>query len=179
MLGLLGGWIVGGICMKLTWNTAEPWISGLKVLGAATAGSLLGTFLSWFMPGTRRRMQVIRELKVHLEERRLLEEAEEALPESNQPDRRSVPAPPLQAVPVQAVAQGATARPGPQYYQSKQAAGARPVVQDAPVRQEPVARRPLEIDRVERQTADGSQNELLKALEKFGHESHPDDDFDY
>lgn len=73
LLGLAGGWLAGGVCMYLTWDLTSPVLSALKVLGAATAGSLVGTMVSWVMPGTRARMRVIREMKVHIEEERKAE----------------------------------------------------------------------------------------------------------
>lgn len=73
LLGLAGGWIAGGVCMYLTWNLSHPVLSALKVLGAATAGSLLGTLVSWVMPGTRARMRVIREMKTYIAEERKAE----------------------------------------------------------------------------------------------------------
>lgn len=76
LLGLLGGWMMGGGCLVMEWRSAGSLLSVitiLKVFGAATLGSLLGTLVSWVMPGTRKRMRVIREMKVHIEEERKAE----------------------------------------------------------------------------------------------------------
>lgn len=84
-LGMMGGLFAGFICTFYMWDPKAQLMSlatlyaVLKVVGASTAGSLLGTFISWGAPGTLKRKRVIKELKVYLKEERIREE--EGLPE--------------------------------------------------------------------------------------------------
>lgn len=190
MLGILGGWIAGGICMYYVWdkNFTMDWrvlaIPALKVFGAATAGSLLGTFLSWFMPGTRRRMKVIKELKIHLNEARRMEaeieqQAALALAEprlsstarnSLPPDQRYATGELRRAAPTGELRprdrSTSELRPRDERPTAELRPSARP--EQAYTPREPAPRRPVEIERVEIETADGSPDALLQALEQFG-----------
>lgn len=163
LLGLLGGWVLGGVCMYLTWDTTNPAVSALKVFGAATGGSLLGTFASWFMPGTRKRMKVIKELKVHLEEERKAEaEAREYrgrtitdVPSPHRSDRRSMYE--TQEMPAPRVRQ----------FQSRQVDDEpTPAVYSSPEEPRPRPRRP-KIERIDSPKADGDTGALLDALQQY------------
>lgn len=70
LLGLFGGWIAGGVCMVTTYDKSNLVLWVIKIFAAATVGSLAGTLVSWVMPGTRARMKVIREMKVHIAQER-------------------------------------------------------------------------------------------------------------
>jgi hypothetical protein len=175
MLGLLGGWVVGGVTMYLTWNTANPAVSAIKVFVAATAGSLLGTFVSWFMPSTRQRIKVIKELKVQIEEERKIEEEGGPVFEGRTVAKVPRPAPTRgAAIPSRRAGPEAAPVPEVQIYTSRASEDeAHPVVYTSPGEPAPPMRR--DIERVERPRAEGDANALLEALEQYGQsdDDHP------
>lgn len=182
MLGMLGGWIGGGVCLYYARGKGAQFAIVLAlVFAGCTVGALVGTFISWFAPGTRLRMKVIRELKVELEKERRREIEAVGADEPIQregggttdvaPPAAAAGTPPVTTPPAAAAAPPVTTLPGqaasPQTVTPAPTVGSdkNPTDEKLPTDESP----PLETETVEKAIrTKGNAQALRTALQRFG-----------